>query len=319
MSNKKIGLSMMIMSLLFSLAIAQASEKSIDNSEYQIIPTNPELSAATVSGNLDGTNTFDRVWEDGIDSGCALTTSDSGNDGVSYQVFEFHSPSGQAADIEVSLDTLSDSLLFVYCSFNPAAPMDMVAGVDDDDGVGFGSAISPADGLILVANTSYYAVVTGYGPADLGTFDLILGGDLIFGAFVDTSIIAPSVPDLSTIDLTVPGDTSIVFSNTGGTDGSLDTCSLTSGTAFTITAPATFPASVPAGGDVTVTVTGTVVATDTLNCSYIDSTGTVDVSFTLQGHAIQAPTSVPFIGTWALGLMSLLMLFVGLMVVRIRY
>ncbi len=176
-----------ILLMLYTLSVNATEKTATDTLNYSI----PEsIKSATVSGNLDGTNTFDRVFGDGVDSGCAHPSTDSGNDGVSYQVFEFHSPSGQAADMEVVLTGLPDSLLFVYCAFDPLSPMNMLAGLNDDDGIGFGSAIVPADGLILVAGVSYFAVVSGFGTGDMGTFDLVLGGDLLLGPVV---VAAPPV------------------------------------------------------------------------------------------------------------------------------
>ena len=81
-------------------------------------------------------------------------------------------------------------------------------------------------------------------------------------------------------ELAQPGGSAtydIVFTenNGEGADGVLETCSLTDGTDFTITAP-TFPADIPSGGSVTVTVEGTDPGdvesiTDTLTCEYRDS------------------------------------------------
>jgi hypothetical protein len=77
--------------------------------------------------------------------------------------------------------------------------------------------------------------------------------------------------------------------NDEGIDGSLDNCSLADGTNFAITSP-TFPATISAGGSVTVTVTGTdpddgsTSVSDTLNCTYFDSDNTevgTDVSYPL--------------------------------------
>lgn len=91
-----------------------------------------------------------------------------------------------------------------------------------------------------------------------------------------------------------PGGTfpfNVVFTevNDEGEDGSVS-CSLADGTNFAITSPLGFPAGVPAGGSLTVTVTGTAPddgstsVTDTLNCTYFDSAtgeGGVDVSYPL--------------------------------------
>ncbi len=187
-----------ILSLLVAFSL-NAAEKTPDVQEYQISGPNR---AATISGNLDGTNTFDRVFGDGIDSGCAKSSTDSANDGVSYQVFPFYSPTGEAADIEVVLpsgSSLGDTLLFVYCSFNPTAPADNIAGIDDDGGVSFASAITPADGLILDANTTYFAVVAGYDSTEQGNFDLVFGGNIVSGRYIAPPSIVPATSTISLV------------------------------------------------------------------------------------------------------------------------
>ena len=184
--------------MLFVVMSVNAAEKTADTKNLTIIPS---AVSATMSGNLDGTNTYDRVFGNGVDSGCAHPTTDSSNNGSSYDVYEIHSPGGQNADIEVQLVGLGDSLVFVYCAFDPLNPMNMVAGVDDDGGVGFGSAIVPADGLVLTAGVSYFVVVAGFGAGDLGTYDLVLGGDLQFGPAAVTLAPPANVPVLNNMAL----------------------------------------------------------------------------------------------------------------------
>lgn len=159
---------------------ASANEKdSIDNPENGIRGG----VNATMPGDLTGAPTFDRRFLVTYDGTCAAPSSDSGNDGTAYQVFPIVSPSGQAADIEVVLGTLGDSVLFIYCDpFDPAQPDQNLRAWDDDGGAGLGSAIVPGDGVMLDAGVTYYAVVTGFGLADIGTFDINLGGDLQFGS-----------------------------------------------------------------------------------------------------------------------------------------
>lgn len=159
---------------------AQANEKdSVQNDENGV----RGAVSATMSGDLTGAPTFDRRFLVTYDGTCSAASSDSGNDGVPYQVFPIYSPSGQAADIEVVLNTLGDSVLFIYCDpVDLTAPDLQLRAWNDDGGVGFGSAIVPGDGVILEAGVQYYAVVSGFGPADAGTFDIVLGGDLQFGS-----------------------------------------------------------------------------------------------------------------------------------------
>ncbi len=157
---------------------AYADEKSPDTVEYSVL-----VDADSTPGNVDGSTTFDRRYSVTYDGSCSATSLDSGADGVAYQVFEMWSPVAEALEAEVVLGTLGDSVLFVYCdpfdALNPAANL---FAWDDDDGVGYGSAITPADGYMIAADTQYYLVVTGYGDDDFGDYTLTLGGDAVLGA-----------------------------------------------------------------------------------------------------------------------------------------
>ncbi len=92
------------------------------------------------------------------------------------------SPGGENLDAEVVLGSLADSVLFLYCDpFDPLNPANNIAAWDDDGGVGFGSAIVPGDGVALAAGVPYQLVVCGFGPANLGTYDLVVGGTIVNG------------------------------------------------------------------------------------------------------------------------------------------
>jgi subtilisin-like proprotein convertase family protein len=137
------------------------------------------------------------------------------------------------------------------------------------------------------------------------------------GMALNSSVITPSLADLSTIDIVAPGGTAeIVFANSGGTDGTLDSCTLTTGVNFSITAPAVFPATIAAGGDVTVTILGLSEGTDTLNCSFTDSTGTTNVSFNLLGNP---PAIIPILNNWTLLFLIVLIMAIGLTRKRIKF
>ncbi|MCB1606909.1 MAG: hypothetical protein KDI71_08030 [Xanthomonadales bacterium] len=140
-----------------------------------------EGGGASVMGNLDGSATYDRRFLVTYDGSCAAASSDSSNNGTSFQTFDVRSPSGQNMDAEVVLGTLNDSVLFVYCPpFNPADPATNIRAWDDDGGVGFGSAIVAADGVVMEPNQVYTLVVTSFSQGDAGTYTLNLGGDLQF-------------------------------------------------------------------------------------------------------------------------------------------
>ena len=177
--------------LLAGVAVAQGEKAGLSNLELGLGGPLADMSP----GDLDGSATFDRRFLVTYDGTCAAPSSDSSNNGVAYQVFPFYSPGGQNADIEVVLGTLADSVLFIYCDpFDPSTPASNIVAWDDDDGVGFGSAITPADGVVLDPGVQYFAVVSGFNNAQLGTFDINLGGDLVLGS--PAAIL--EVPTLST-------------------------------------------------------------------------------------------------------------------------
>ena len=163
--------------LLVVAGFAWADVKESDTVDYMVM-----TEADSTPGNLDGSNTFDRRWGVTYDGTCAAASLDSSQNGTSYQVFGIWSPTNEALEAEVVLGSLADSVLFLYCDpFDPMSPEVNLAAWDDDDGAGFGSAFTPADGYMIDANTPYQLVVTGWGPANLGDFTLTLGGDAVFG------------------------------------------------------------------------------------------------------------------------------------------
>ncbi len=120
------------------------------------------------------------------------------------------------------------------------------------------------------------------------------------------------------------GNTSVTFNETenNGVDGSIDTCSISGVDAaqFTVTAPAAFPATVPAGGSVQVTVNGVEPGTGmpvaaALDCTLGDGIGgTTAVSFPLQ--FLVQPQVVPTLNQWAMILMGLFLAGAGFFTLR---
>lgn len=164
--------------MALAVTVPAADEKSPDTRDYR-----GAVAAGSQAGNLVNTQVYDRVFSVIYNGTCAATSSDSSQNGTAYQVFQFHSPSGQMADIWTSqTGTLTDSVIFVYCDpFNPLTPSQNLVAWDDDDGAGMMSAITPADGVQLQPNTTYNLVVTGFSPTSTGTYTVDLGGDLVFG------------------------------------------------------------------------------------------------------------------------------------------
>ncbi|PIE02121.1 MAG: hypothetical protein CSA81_08390, partial [Acidobacteria bacterium] len=149
-------------------------EKEPDNSEY----LGPFDRAGSVTQTIDGSQVFDRRYSVSLDLNCLATSSDSSHDGVGYVVFDLVAPGGEALDAVVTSagTTVSDTVMFVYCDFDPANPADSLVFWDDDDGVEALSAIVPSDGVTLAAGT-YKLVVSGFNSSHTGDVTVEVGGD----------------------------------------------------------------------------------------------------------------------------------------------
>jgi hypothetical protein len=131
----------------------------------------------------------------------------------------------------------------------------------------------------------------------------------IYMAVVDAPSIVTTSPS-SGSSLLIPPSTnsSISFINSGTAVGLIQSCTLASGIDFNITMPSAFPITIPANGSTAVTVTALGTTNDSLNCTYVDSSGISNISFTISALA---PVSVPVNSQWMLfGLMMLLFLSV---------
>ena len=153
-----------------------------------------------VSGELTSSSpTFDRIFTANVDPDCnAVSTFSLTGAGVYYQVFPIYSPSGQPADIEI-VNSIMDTTIALYCNFDPADASQSLLAYDDDGGAGLLSAITPADGAILQPNTAYDLVVSTFNPGSVGTFDVVLGGDLRFGTPQPAPV--PTLPLLGFLSL----------------------------------------------------------------------------------------------------------------------
>ncbi len=167
-----------IMALLITIAaLGQGrltGEKAPDNSEY----LGPFNRAGSFTQTIDGSQVFDRRWNVSLDLNCQATSSDSSSDGVGYVVFDIVAPGGEALDAVVTSagTTIGDTLMFVYCDFDPANPADSLVFWDDDGGPGLLSAIEPSDGVTLAAGT-YKLVVSGFSSTHTGDVTVEVGGD----------------------------------------------------------------------------------------------------------------------------------------------
>ena len=151
------------------------------------------------SGDTTGQPTYNRLSS--ISSLSGVGTA------VRYHVTEFN----VTVTGNYVMETLTpgwDTYMFVYSgSFNPATPLVNIQNGDDDhtgaftvltSGAGTGlnasrmalgetTNYSNVAGTMFTAGTSYFAVVTGFGNADFGTFNAGVGGgpgDVLRGSAV---------------------------------------------------------------------------------------------------------------------------------------
>jgi len=190
---------------VMALAIATAPWAAVSAADPEKTPDtvnftlDPASRADSTTANIDGSQTFDRRYDVQYDGTCNATSSDSYADGVGYVALAIHSPTTENLVAEVSAADFSDSVMFLYCDpFDPANPDQNLVAWDDDDGAGNLSAFSDADGFQIQADTTYWLVISTYGPGGTGNFTLDLGGDAVFGPAggvpTPTPLAAPGVP-----------------------------------------------------------------------------------------------------------------------------
>lgn len=169
----------------FSIAQNNFSEKEIDNSEFVVTQK-----AASQSGALEASDpTYNRIFTSDYSITCDATSTFSGSGvGVYYDVYEVHTTSDEAVVASITSDGLGDSVLSLYCSFDPNDASANLVCYDDDGGSGLMSAFTPGDNFLIEANTSYYLVVSSFSPS-VGGYTLNLDGNLQFGG-----VAPPPVP-----------------------------------------------------------------------------------------------------------------------------
>lgn len=117
-----------------------------------------------IAGDTTGSPTFNRPL---------TTTSLSGvGTAVAYDVIAF--TVGTSGSYGFALDSASfDTFLALYSgSFNPANGLTNVLAVDDDSGPGSNSLLS----FNLSTGVNYFAVATGFGNQDFGSYLLTING-----------------------------------------------------------------------------------------------------------------------------------------------
>ncbi len=147
------------------------------------------------TGDTSGAPTFHRAY--------TLTQLSGVGTATAYIVQPFYTTSNQSGAVfEVNGLTLTDTFAYVYSgNFDPHnALLNLLDGDDDFNGAfsvltgtgqglassriasGESTNLNGGAGLTLTANTQYFAVVTGYGNTDIGSFNAGIGGvDLFLG------------------------------------------------------------------------------------------------------------------------------------------
>lgn len=140
-----------------------------------------------------GDTTGDPVWN----RPTSFTSLSGVGTATPYEVQPFYVKQDDQYVFEVNGVSHPDTYIFVYGpTFNPATPLVGLLAGDDDfsgtftvlSGTGQGFASSRialgetsnygggGTGLFLTAGVQYYAVVTGFGNTDFGTYDAGIGG-----------------------------------------------------------------------------------------------------------------------------------------------
>jgi len=123
---------------------------------------------------------------------------------VRYAVVPIHTrdPAGTVLDAEIVAGgtTILDTLIALYCFYDPSDPFAGLVAFDDDGGSGLLSWLSPGRNIRLAPDRTYYLVIAPFDPASVGfgQFRLRLGDGVFPGASPTEGAILPSA-DLSVI------------------------------------------------------------------------------------------------------------------------
>ncbi|MBC8412882.1 MAG: putative metal-binding motif-containing protein [Nitrospira sp.] len=138
--------------------------------------------ALSINGELSKTSeVWDRVKHTplSVSPACGVTSPGlSWNKAVPYKVYVIESETDIILKADMAGSTAFDSMLMLYCAFDPIKPeMNLVAS--DDDGAGYPHAGLTSRNIQLAANVRYYLVVSAYSSFQpYGTFTLSLGSGI---------------------------------------------------------------------------------------------------------------------------------------------
>ena len=118
---------------------------------------------------------------------CDALSADSSNDACPYVSLPFHAdaPANFSAVVRGRGTTLEDTVMSIYCNFDPLHP-DQNLIVYNNDFHGPLSGFKQEDGIALVPGNTYYLVLSTFtgdagGLIDTGTYDVCIGPHFAFG------------------------------------------------------------------------------------------------------------------------------------------
>jgi hypothetical protein len=166
-------------------------EKTDDNKEYVVQSKADVLSDETLATDP----TYGRRYLNGFSDLCNMVSNASSQNSVYYKVYPFYSSSDENLDISTTTTGGNgDMFMALYCDpFDPTNPDLNILGIDDDGGPGSMPAFDPADNYTITANTQYYMVISTWSNGNVGSYDIALGGDFVFGTLAPPPP-PPSVP-----------------------------------------------------------------------------------------------------------------------------
>lgn len=142
-------------------------------------------SGPTFKGSLSNKSpTWNRaVSTSSPDPSCGLSLKDHANNGQAYRVIPFQVTNTSPVTVTVNGlgTTLADTVIYIYCNFNAAKPLNSGVAYDDNDGQGDLSAFLIRDNIVLATKTTYYLVISTDSAGDYGRYQLDFSSNVRLG------------------------------------------------------------------------------------------------------------------------------------------
>ncbi len=179
---KSLIIALLVIAAFASFAIAETGKNDPGHGNFQLD------GRMTLTGALDTGTTFQRM--DGgspygttrYAPGCDLPMSQSFTANYMYASWDVCSSDTEPVGFEVTDFPQNDSVMALFCNFDPLnADSEIIGYNDDSSGGGLWSYIDPAGGVVMNPAYSYVLVVTTYsavgadGPVEITTTDNVTG------------------------------------------------------------------------------------------------------------------------------------------------